>query len=127
MKWLLALLSLVALPGLARAQNCGIAISDGPDQPDEAIAHVGDTIHWTITMTLPGNSCYMDSGTNWALLPDGSVHVIISGYNRQTHCNDTVASFVTCPGGSPSGFSTGGNCIGDVPTEIHAGSLKFKY
>ena len=61
----------------AQAQNCSVSLADGPGIPDEKLVHVGDTVHFYIHLDADLNTCKLDGGTNWVILPDGTVHVIV--------------------------------------------------
>ncbi len=110
-------LSNLLLLGAARAQNCSVSLADGPGIPDEKLVHLGDTVHFFIHMDADPNTCKLDGGTNWVILPDGTVHVIIENYNK-TNCGSDFQ--INCP--------LDAGCVGDVPTEIGpSGFLRFKY
>ncbi len=68
----------------------------------------------------------LGGGTNWVILPDGTVHVIVANFSK-SNCGGGSAFTRDCPPGS-TGFS-GIGCGGDVPTEIGpiSGALRFKY
>src|SRR5215471_4058270 len=116
--WYLVMLA-TSLLGLQRiaAQNCSISIADGPGVPDEKFVHIGDSVHFFIHLNADATVCILDGGTNWAILPDGTVHQIVNGYSKTT-CGTTLT--IDCPGGP--------GCTGDVPTENGpSGFLRFKY
>src|SRR5215471_5092797 len=100
--WLINFLVLA----IAQAQNCSVSIADGPGIPDEKLVHLGDTVHFYIHLDADPNTCKLDGGTNWVIIPDGTVHLIVENYNK-TNCG--VDFQINCP--------LDAVCVGDVPTE----------
>src|SRR5690349_1045668 len=77
---LLGLTTLLVPIQQARAQSCAISLADGPGVPDEKFVHVGDTVHFFIHLNADATVCILQGGTNWAILPDGTVHQIVNDY-----------------------------------------------
>jgi hypothetical protein len=112
--WLPVSVCLSALVGLitsapirnAHAQAvCSTALSDGPTWL-EATAHVGDTVHFFVSLDAVNNVCRLTGGTNWVITPDGVSHVVVANYSRPA-CG-VVTSF-QCPGGA--------GCINSIPND----------
>ncbi len=128
--WASALLGLSTflLPFQAvRAQNCSVTIADGPGVPDERTVHVGDTIHFYIHLNADDTVCFLNGGTNWVIIPDGTVHQILGPYTKAA-CNTVGSAFTRdCPAGSTGNSGIG--CGGDIPTENGpiSGAPRFMY
>ena len=104
----------------AEGQNCFTgALGDGPGIPDEKLVHLGDSVHFYIHLNADDSACKMDGGTNWVILPDGTVHQILGPYAKPT-CGVGSALTVDCPGGP--------GCNGDVTVQTGpSGFLRFEY
>src|SRR5947199_6227413 len=76
------LMALLTPVQTARAQNCVIGLADGPGVPDESFVHVGDTVHFFIHLNAEDAVCLLVGGTNWVIIPDGTVHQILGPYTK---------------------------------------------
>ena len=103
---------------LVQAQNCVPGeLQDSPGIPDEKLVHLGDYVHFFIHLNADPTSCLLDGGTNWVILPDGTVHSIVENYAKPA-CGTVFT--VDCPGGP--------GCVGDVPIQTGpSGFLRFAY
>src|SRR5438477_1328988 len=63
----LFVLGAMLLPLKTNAQSiCSTALSDGPTWLESKV-HVGDTVHFLITLTAPNGVCRLQAGTNWVV------------------------------------------------------------
>src|ERR1043166_4836469 len=114
---LIVLSTLLLSIQVARAQNCSSSFAAGPAVPDEHYVHIGDSIHFFTHINADATVCALDGGTNWVIIPDGTVHQILNDFVKPS-CGTTIT--IDCPGGP--------GCTGDVPTENGpSGFLRFRY
>ncbi len=115
-----ALWANVLLTPATQGQNCFTGdLGVSPGIPDEKLVHVGDSVHFYIHLNADDSACKMDGGTNWVILPDGTVHQILGPYAKPA-CGVGSALTVDCPGGA--------GCDGDVPVHTGpSGFLRFEY
>src|SRR5689334_24218367 len=101
-----------------RGQNCVPgSLVVFPGEPDEKLVHLGDKVHFYVSLGADSGSCLLDSGMNWAILPDGTVHLINENYSK-SNCGRNFS--INCP--------MDNECVGDIPVAIGpSGFLKFEY
>src|SRR5262245_14752391 len=81
-----ALIGLAASTAQAQLTPCATGLFDGITWRESTV-HIGDTVHFTINLTASGGNppagvCRLSQGTNWVVLPDGSVRIINANYTK---------------------------------------------
>jgi uncharacterized repeat protein (TIGR01451 family) len=105
----------------AQLTPCATGLFDGITWRESTV-HIGDTVHFTINLTASGGQppagvCRLSQGTNWVVLPDGTVRIINANYSKGA-C-PTALNILCPPDGAP--------CIGGLTTAFLDGVLWFEY
>jgi len=78
--------------------TCSTALSDGPTWL-ESQAHIGDTVHFFVSLDAVNGVCKLEDGVNWVVLPSGDAVQIVDGFAKPL-CGAGSAISIQCPGGA---------------------------